>query len=170
MSAQPESAPAPMDLSQFRVLFAGNFAGGIKELAALAGTGVTVRVVAQATEAAKKRIAALPLDEAVFVESSDELLTEAFRRASAANLVVLAGEKADMLERTLLPLLQECAVASLDDLLPPERLDNPKLRSLRTAQHWGYYLAGRALGLPPETAREYMKDCCGYENQNQDGQ
>lgn len=168
MNLLPE--PAPIDLSQFRVLFAGSFSGSVKELAALSEMGVTVRVVAQAASAAKKRIAALPLDEAIFAESDDELLAEAFRRASAVNLVVLAGEKADMLERTLLPLLQECAVSSLDDLLPLERLDDPKLRSLRTARRWGYYLVGRALGLPPETARAYMKDCCGYEKQNQERQ
>lgn len=170
MNTQPESAPPAIDLAQFRILFVGSFAGSVKELTALSGMGVTVRVVAQATPAARQRIAALPLDEAVFVESDAELLSEAFRRASVANLVVLAGEKADMLERTLLPLLQECVVASLDDLLPLERLDDPTLRSLRTAKRWGYYLVGRALGLPPETARAFMKDCCGYEKQNQERQ
>ncbi len=167
MKTLTEATPEPIDLSQYRILVAGSFAGSIKELAALSRLGVTVSVVAQATAEARKRIEALPLDEAIFVESDAALLTEAFRRASAPHLVVLAGEKADMLERTLLPLLQECAVASLDDLLPLERLDDPKLRYLRTAQRWGYYLVGRALGLPPETARAYMKDCCGYEKQNQ---
>lgn len=167
MKTLTEATPEPIDLSQYRILVAGSFTGSVKELAALSRTGVTVSVVAHATAEARKRIEALPLHEAIFVESDNALLTEAFRRASAPHLVVLAGEKADMLERTLLPLLQECAVASLDDLLPLERLDDPKLRYLRTAQRWGYYLVGRALGLPPETARAYMKDCCGYEKQNQ---
>lgn len=167
MNTLTEATPEPIDLSQYRILVAGSFTGSVKELAALSRTGVTVSVVAQATAEARKRIEVLPLHEAIFVESDTALLTEAFRRASAPHLVVLAGEKADMLERTLLPLLQECAVASLDDLLPLERLDDPKLRYLRTAQRWGYYLVGRALGLPPETARAYMKDCCGYEKQNQ---
>lgn len=167
MNTLTEATPEPIDLSQYRILVAGSFTGSVKELAALSRTGVTVSVVAHATAEARKRIEALPLHEAIFVESDNALLTEAFRRASAPHLVVLAGEKADMLERTLLPLLQECAVASLDDLLPLERLDDPKLRYLRTAQRWGYYLVGRALGLPPETARAYMKDCCGYEKQNQ---
>lgn len=167
MKTLTEATPGPINLSQYRILVAGSFAGSIKELAALSRMGVTVSVVAQATAEARKRIEALRLHEAIFVESDAALLSEAFRRASAPHLVVLAGEKADMLERTLLPLLQECAVASLDDLLPLERLDDPKLRYLRTAQRWGYYLVGRALGLPPETARAYMKDCCGYEKQNQ---
>jgi hypothetical protein len=167
MNTLTEATPEPIDLSQYRILVAGSFTGSVKELAALSRTGVTVSVVAHATAEARKRIEALPLHEAIFVESDNALLSEAFRRASAPHLVVLAGEKADMLERTLLPLLQECAVASLDDLLPLERLDDPKLRYLRTAQRWGYYLVGRALGLPPETARAYMKDCCGYEKQNQ---
>lgn len=167
MRTLTEATPEPIDLSQYRILVAGSFTGSVKELAALSRMGVTVSVVAQATAEARKRIEALPLHETIFVESDNALLTEAFRRASAPNLVVLAGEKAVMLERTLLPLLQECAVASLNDLLPLERLDDPKLRYLRTAQRWGYYLVGRALGLPPETARAYMKDCCGYEKQNQ---
>lgn len=156
-----------IDLRQFRVLVAGSFPGGIKELAALAGMGVTVRVVAEASAGTRRRIEALPLDEAVFAESDNELLAETFRRASSANLVVLAGEKANMLERTLLPLLQEIAVSNLDDQLPLERFDDPKLRYLRTGRRWGYYLVGRALGLPPGKARAYMKDCCGYEKQDQ---
>ncbi|MDZ7640007.1 MAG: hypothetical protein U5J83_17450 [Bryobacterales bacterium] len=167
MSAE---AQPPMELSIYRVLIAGSFRGSVKEVAALAGMGVTVRVVAQATPEARRRIEALPLDEAVFADSEEALRAEAFRRASSVNLVVLAGVKADMLERTLLPLLQECAVSSLDDLLPLVRLDDPSLRYLRTARRWGYYLVGRALGLPPVTARAYMEDCCGYEKQNQDRQ
>lgn len=168
MSTENE-APA-IDLSQFRILVAGSFEDRVKELEALAGMGITLRVVALASPRARRRIEALPLDEAIFADSDNTLLAEAFRRASSANLVVLAGEKADMLERTLLPLLQEIAVANLDDQLPLERLDDPGLRYLRTARRWGYYLVGRALGLPPKTARDYMKDCCGYEKQNQIGE
>ena len=158
----------PIDLSQYRVLLAGSFVGSIKELVALSQHGMKVRGVGQATPGLRKQIEALPLDEAVFVENDDALLEEAYRRASAANLVVLAGDRADILEEALLPLLQECVAFSMDDQMPLIRLDDPSLRYLRTARRWGYYLVGRALGLPPQTARNYMEDCCGYEKQNQD--
>lgn len=166
-SQTPESNPG-IDLSRYRVLVAGSLDRPSKELSALAGLGVTVRAVLQAPLPLRKKLQELALDELVFPETDVALEAETFRRASSANLVVLLGAKAPLLEATILPLLQECAAASLDDQIPLVRLDDPKLRTLRTGKRWGYYLVGRALGLDPETARAYMEDCCGYEKQNQE--
>jgi hypothetical protein len=157
-----------IDLSRYRVLVAGDLKKPLKELAALSGMGVTVRAVLQAPAAVRTKLEQLGLDELVMPETDAALEAEAFRRASGVHLVWLVGSKAGMLERTLLPLLQECAAASLDDLLPLVRLDDPALGYLRTGKRWGYYLVGRALGLDAKTARAYMEDCCGYEKQNQE--
>jgi hypothetical protein len=163
-----EEPDGVIDLSRYRVLVAGNVEKPLKELVALAGMGVTVRAVLQAPAGVRAKLEQLQLDELVTPETDASLEAEAFRRASGVHLVWLVGSKAGMLERTLLPLLQECAAASLDDLLPLVRLDDPALGYLRTGKRWGYYLVGRALGLDAKTARAYMEDCCGYEKQDQE--
>lgn len=156
----------PVDFSRYRVLVAGALSASVKQWAGLTEVGVRVTVLGTATSAVRRRIADLPLEECLFVESLQELEAQAYARWPAHDLVVLVGEHADALERLLLPWLEEAAASSLNPLLPMLRVDDPSLRFLRTGEQWAFFLLGRTLGLGPRRARDFMEECCGYPNQN----
>ena len=128
---------------------------------------IAVRLVTIAEGEAASREGFDRLDEFVPVAGFPELAHESFRRCSSANVVVVGGAMADEIERVLRPILEEDAAASLNPVLPLVRIDDPTLEDLVSLERWAYFLLGRALGLPPFRAREFMEECFGYQNENQ---
>ncbi len=158
-------APA-VDFTRYRVLVAGEFSASLKQWAGLTELGVRVTVLGMASEAVRRKLDQLELDERLFVESVTDLQQEAYARWPGYDLVVLIGGFADDLEALLTPWMEEAAASSLQPLLPLVRLDDPALRFLRTGEQWAFFLLGRTLGLGQRRAREFMEECCGYPKQN----
>jgi hypothetical protein len=125
-----------------------------------------VTVLGTAPESQWQEIQQFALEEAVYIEETTELPAEAYARWSSNDLVVLVGSPSDAIEEVLRPWMEEDAAASLNPLLPLVRVDDPALGFLESGEQWAFFLLGRTLGLDPKRAREFMEECCGYQNEN----
>lgn len=166
MTQPREATEDTIDFSRYRVLVAGDFSSDLHRWAGLTELGVKVTLVGVAPEPQRHEIQQLALEELVFVEDAATLPAEVYARWSANDLVVLVGASSDAIEETLRPWMEEDAAASLNPLLPLVRVDDQALDFLDSGEQWAFFLLARTLGLEPKRAREFMEECCGYQNEN----
>ncbi len=160
---ESSGAPQAVEFGRYRVLVVGEFSTSLKQWAGLCELGVRVSLLGMASDAARRKLSGLMLEEVLFVDSLPVLQQEAFARWPAYDLVVLLGAHADVIQALLLPWMEEAAASSLQPVLPLLRVDDPALRFLRTGEQWAFFLLGRTLGLGPRRAREFMEECCGHQ-------